>query len=132
MYPTNYLTSALVIPNPGVPTPSSGRQFDQNGLPSVFSATSAASAYIEQYPGETGTRAIVRLAPFTNFDVAVAKSFPLPWEGHLLQLRAEAFNAFNNVNFYNPSLRLDRPAIFGEYQSAFPMRVMQFALRYQF
>ena len=132
VYPTNYLTSALVIPNPGVATPSSGRQFDQNGLPSVFSATSASGAYIEQYPGETGTRAIVRLAPFTNFDVAVAKSFPMPWEGHLIQLRAEAFNAFNNVNFYNPSLRLDRPAVFGEYQSAFPMRVMQFALRYQF
>jgi hypothetical protein len=132
VYPTNYLNSALVIPKPGAPVPYSGSTYNQNGLPSVFTNTNAANSYIEQYPGETGTRAIIRLAPFTNFDLAVSKSFPLPWEGHLLQFRAEAFNAFNSVNFYNPSLRIDRPTIFGEYQAAFPMRVMQFALRYQF
>ncbi|MEJ7604782.1 MAG: hypothetical protein WKF37_00565 [Bryobacteraceae bacterium] len=56
----------------------------------------------------------------------------MPVEGHRLQLRAEAFNAFNNVNFFNPVLRLDRPTTFGEYQQAAPARVMQFALRYEF
>jgi hypothetical protein len=56
----------------------------------------------------------------------------MPWEGHRIQFRAEAFNAFNNVNFFNPSLRLDRPSTFGEFQNVMPARVMQFALRYEF
>ena len=49
-----------------------------------------------------------------------------------MQLRGEAFNAFNNVNFTNPSLALYSPLTFGEYQNTAPPRVMQFALRYEF
>ena len=67
-----------------------------------------------------------------NFDIALAKSFSLPWEGHRLQFRAEAFNAFNNVNFYNPNLSVASSAVFGEFQNAAPARVMQLALRYEF
>ena len=47
------------------------------------------------------------------------KNFRLPWEGHRLQFRAEAFNAFNHVNFYNPVLDINNTATFGEFQSAF-------------
>ena len=79
-----------------------------------------------------GTRALVRLAGMNNFDIGVAKSFPLPWEGHRIQFRAEAYNAFNNVNFIQPSLALYNPSTFGEYQSTMPPREMQFALRYEF
>ena len=85
-----------------------------------------------QYPGLTGTRAILRLDNMLNFDIAVTKAFYLPFEGHRLVFRGEAFNAFNNVNFFNPSLSLANPATFGEYQSAMAPRVMQFALRYEF
>ena len=46
--------------------------------------------------------------------------------------RAEAFNAFNNVNFYNPNLNLSSTTVFGEFQNASAPRVMQFALRYEF
>ena len=67
-----------------------------------------------------------------NFDLAAAKFFRLPMEGHRIQFRAEAFNAFNTVNYFDPVLRLDRPANFGEYQRAQPARVMQLALRYEF
>jgi hypothetical protein len=132
LYPTNYLSSALAIPNPSAPVPENSTGFDQNGVPSIFRATSASGSYIEQYPGQTGTRGIVRVSPLTNFDIAIAKAFALPWEGHRIQFRAEAFNAFNNVNFYNPSLDLSRTATFGEYQAAQPARVMQLALRYEF
>ena len=132
LYPTNYLTSALAIVKPGATAPASGFSFDQNGTPSVFGSTTATSSYIEQYPGSTGTRGIVRLAKMVNFDIALAKSFTLPWEGHRLQLRGEAFNAFNNVNFYNPNLSLASSSTFGEYQNANPARVMQFGLRYEF
>lgn len=131
-YPTNYLTSAIAIARPGVATPTGGMTYNQNGNPAVFANTGAASAYMGQYPGRTGTRAITRLDDFLNFDVALAKSFVLPFEGHRLQFRGEAFNAFNNVNFFDAALRLDRSSTFGEYQRAYPARVMQFGLRYEF
>jgi len=105
---------------------------DAQGNPSLFANTNVINAFADQAPGQTGTRGIVRLAGITNFDIAAAKSFKLPWEGHMIQFRAEAFNAFNNVNFISPSLALYQPATFGEYQSTMPPRVMQFALRYQF
>jgi hypothetical protein len=59
-------------------------------------------------------------------------TFKLPWEGHAIKFRAEAFNVFNNVNFYNPSLSLLAPLTFGEFQQTTPPREMQFALRYEF
>ncbi len=93
----------------------------------------AANSFADAYPGSAaGTRALVRLAGMKNFDFAVAKSFPLPWEGHSIQFRAEAYNAFNNVNFIQPSLSLQNTSQFGEYQSTMPPREMQFALRYEF
>jgi hypothetical protein len=84
------------------------------------------------YAGSVGSGAAVRLAGLLNFDLAVAKSFKMPWEGHRIQLRGEAFNAFNNVNFYNPLLDATSTTTFGEYQFAQPARVMQFGLRYEF
>jgi hypothetical protein len=65
-------------------------------------------------------------------DMALSKSFRLPWEGQRLQFRAEAFNAFNHANFTNPSLSLQAPLTFGEFQGTMPPRSMQFALRYEF
>jgi hypothetical protein len=131
-YPTNYLTSALAINKPGVPVPETGFGFDQNGAPSIFRSTTAANSYIEQYPGATGTRGIVRLAGMTNFDISVAKAFTLPWESHRIQFRAEAFNAFNQANFFNPNLSIASTTVFGEFQNAMPARVLQFGLRYEF
>lgn len=132
VYPTNYLTSSIAIPKPGAEVPEAGTTLNQNGNPSVFGNTNAVKSYIGQYPGRTGTRAIARLASMMNFDIAAGKSFTLPFEGHRLMLRGEAFNAFNNVNFFDAALRTDQPATFGEYRRAMPARVMQFALRYEF
>jgi hypothetical protein len=133
VYPTNYLTSAIAIPRPGVTAPATGQTYNQNGNPSVFAdSATALKSYIGQYPGRTGTRAIARLDDMMNFDLAAAKVFTLPFEGHRVLLRAEAFNAFNNVNFFDARLRMDQPATFGDYQRAMPARVMQFALRYEF
>ena len=126
---TNYWQNSLAIP---VSPVKSSVQIDANGIPSLFGTTDAVNSYADQYPGQTGQRAILRLASFTNFDIAVAKTFPLPWEGHRLQFRAEAFNAFNNVNFIAPSLQLHSPSTFGEFTDTTPPRNMQFALRYEF
>jgi len=126
---TNYWQNSLAIP---VAAFSEHRGFDQLGNPSLFSNTSAYNDFADQYPGQTGSRALLRLAPMINFDIAIAKSFPLPWEGHRIQFRAEAYNAFNNVVFTNPSIALYNPSTFGEYQNTMPPREMQFALRYEF
>lgn len=132
IYPTNYLNAAIAIVAPGKTAPAGGAVYNQNNNPSVFGNTNTISSFVGQYPGLTGTRAITRLDDMINFDFAAAKYFSLPWEGHKIQFRAEAFNALNHVNFFDAQLRLDRPATFGEYQRAMPSRVMQFALRYEF
>jgi hypothetical protein len=126
---TNYWQNTLAIPTAAFKTST---QIDNNGIPSLFSSTNAVGDFADAYPGNVGTRALVRLAGMKNFDIGVAKSFPLPWEGHRIQFRAEAYNAFNNVNFIQPSLALSNPGIFGEYQNTMPPREMQFALRYEF
>ena len=73
-----------------------------------------------------------RLAPVFNVDMALTKVFRLPGEGKRLQFRAEAFNAFNHPNFTNPSLSLESPQTFGEFQGTMSPRSMQFALRWEF
>jgi hypothetical protein len=130
-FPTNYEYSALVNLIPGS-TNDYGKFIDNNGLPSIFANTSASGNYFQQAGGSTGTRAIVRLPGFVNFDAAFMKTFALPFEGHRLQFRGELFNVFNHVNFYNPVLDVNSTATFGELQSAFPARVVQLSLRYAF
>ena len=126
---TNYWQGTLAIPTGAFKTQNA---LDTNGNPSLFANTNAVNDFADAYPGNVGTRALIRLAGMVNFDIGVAKSFPLPWEGHRIQFRAEAYNAFNNVNFIQPSLALNNPATFGEYQNTMPPREMQFALRYEF
>jgi hypothetical protein len=129
-YNTNYWLSSLAVVN--TPTSSGGVHIDENGIPSIFSNTSVSNNFQDQPPEGAGTRAAVRLAPIFNVDISVSKSFRLPWEGHKLVFRAEAFNAFNHANFTNPSLSLESPQTFGEFQGTLPPRSMQFALRYEY
>jgi hypothetical protein len=129
VFPTNFSFGAVGYP---IAPYSTGVGYDQKGNPSAFDSTTQASNWLPMFAGSVGTRAAIRLAGQKNFDIAVAKSFKLPIEGHRLQLRGEAFNAFNNVNFYNPILDATTTSSFGEYQLAQPGRVMQFGLRYEF
>jgi hypothetical protein len=129
-YNTNYWLSSLAVMN--TPTPSGGVHIDQNGIPSIFSNTDTSNNFQDQPPEGAGTRAALRLAPIFNVDAALTKSFKLPWEGKRLTLRAEAFNLFNHANFTNPSLSLESPQTFGEYQGTLEPRSMQFALRFEF
>ena len=132
-YPTNYLTSALAILKPGVSMPANSPGYNQNGNPSLFRTTIAsADAFTQQYPGGTGTRAIMRGAGMSNFDISLGKFFTMPFEGHRIQVRAEAFNAFNNVNFTTANLSAASPSSFGQFTGVMAPRVMQFALRYEF
>jgi hypothetical protein len=128
-YNANYWLSSLAIATRPV---ASGVHTDQNGYPSMFANTSVSGSFLDELPGHTGQRAVLRLPEMMLTDMSLVKAFPLPWEGQRIQFRAEAFNVFNNVNFSNPSLSLQAPGTFGEYQAVGDPRVMQFALRYEF
>jgi len=128
-YNANYWLSSLAIPTGPV---SAGIHTDENGNPSLFTSTSVSNNFADELPGHTGARAVFRLPGMFVTDMAVVKLFPLPWEGQRITFRAEAFNVFNNVNYSNPSLSLQAPGTFGEFQAVGDPRVMQFALRYEF
>ena len=65
-----------------------------------------------------------------QFDMALSRTFSIR-EGQELQLRGEAFNILNHVNFANPVSTLNS-GVFGQIQSAADPRIMQFALKYLF
>jgi len=134
IYPTNYLNSSLAILRPGAALPETSVGFSDIGQPGIFAKTvDSSKAFFGQYPGTVGARNLVRGPRSLNFDLALGKRFTLPFEGHSVQFRAEAFNAFNTVNWNNPSsLTLANPTTFGQITGAADARVMQFVLRYEF
>lgn len=91
--------------------------------PAAFSATA---------PLKFGTsgRNIIQGPAWWNWDLSAFKNFNLT-EKSYLQFRAEAFNGFNNVQFFPPDLNVASPN-FGTLQSANRPRVMQLALRLNF
>ncbi len=142
VYNVNYETSSYAVLAPGATLPKSHFQFDSNGIPSLFANPNAINSFASSDPGTVGSRGILRGLPVFNTDLSLSKSFKLPWEQHRLQVRAEAFNVLNAVNFGSPvtggttaGLSLANPSTFGEitsYASGFGPRVMQLALRYEF
>ncbi|MEO6758945.1 MAG: hypothetical protein ABIO24_05780, partial [Saprospiraceae bacterium] len=133
VYPTNYLSSSLAILRPGATLPETQVGFNEIGSPGIFPQTSAVKAFYGQFPGTVGARNLIRGPKQLNTDLSLGKRFTLPFEGHTIQFRAEAFNAFNTVNWGNPtSLTLSNPTTFGQITTAGDARVMQFALRYEF
>ena len=134
-YNVNYDISAYGMLASGASLPSNGFRFDSNGVPSIFSSPNAVNSFVGAGPGVVGSRGILRSLGFTNTDLAVSKTFILPWEHHRLTFRAEAFNAFNHVNFGVPNLSMATPTTFGEitgYAYGAAPRAMQMALRYEF
>jgi hypothetical protein len=129
LWPTNFSFSTLAY---AAGAYDAEVQMNESGNPAIFANPQQAAAnWLPMQPGEVGTRAAVRLDDYVNTDLSLTKSFALP-RGHRIQVRAEAFNAFNNVNFTRLSLDASSPATFGQFTEASPARVMQFALRYEF
>jgi len=64
-------------------------------------------------------------------DLSLVKNFLISERLGRVQFRAEAFNAWNQVNFSGPEARLDNRN-FGRIQSAGSPRIFQFALKYLF
>ncbi len=131
-YNSNYDAQSLAVAATSSAPTGGSLIFDQHGNPGIFASTKVTSDFVDAYSGGSGTRALVRMPWQRNVDLAVTKDFPMPWEHHSLQLRAEAFNAFNFVNFTNISLALTSPSTFGDFTAAADARVLQMALRYTF
>jgi hypothetical protein len=105
---------------------------------SAFANGSAAQNFFsEPFPGQSGQRNNLRGPGFFSLDMALSKSWTMPWsEGQALKFRWEVFNVLNAVRFdplsINATLDLSG-STFGQYtRLATNPRVMQFALRYEF
>ncbi|HZO55836.1 MAG TPA: TonB-dependent receptor [Bryobacteraceae bacterium] len=90
-------------------------------------------AFVASAPGVIGnTGRNVLIGPGSkNLDFIFGKRFALPKEGHVLQLRFEAFNATNTPTFAQPNSGLRGPATATITEADEPRRI-QFALKYTF
>jgi hypothetical protein len=88
------------------------------------------------FPGEVGGRNQVRGDGFSGFDMALGKSWKMPYkDSNSLDFRWEVFNVFNVNRFDVASITngIDQGEAFGNYSGLLTSpRVMQFSLRYEF
>ncbi len=130
-YPVGYL-----VDSPGVFSGNSGvlsGNVRDVGPNIQFFNDQALSSFRNPLPGETGNRNNLRGPSFWNADLALLKNFKMPWEGHRLQLRMEAFNAFNHHVFSLPAANINNPTTFGRITTSSSVpRELQFAVRYDF
>src|SRR5262249_35042470 len=89
------------------------------------------AAFPANLPGKYGTagRNLFSGPGSSSTDLSLVKNFVISERAGRIQFRAEAFNAWNQVNFSSPEARLDNRN-FGKIQSAGSPRIFQFALKY--
>ena len=70
---------------------------------------------------------------YYQWDLSLRKAFPLPFrEGMSLQFQADAFDAFNRVNWNNPTVNNVGAGSFGQITGSLPARVLQFGGKINF
>ena len=109
--------------------------------------TAALNAFGFPFGGATGDRNALRGPRYVNTDMAVLKTFKMPWsDKQTLRFRAEAFNVFNHASFNDPSTdpnatgslrtannNINNPSQYGILTNlAHEPRQMQFGLQYSF
>ena len=118
-----------------------------NQLQLFADQTAALGAFTYPFGGGTGERNQLRGPGYANVDMALLKTFRMPWsENQRLEFRAEAFNAFNHPSFNNPSVspnsvgtlnstnvNIQNPGQYGVLtNTANAARQLQLGLRYSF
>ena len=126
--------------------PTTGHYRQPDGSISVFANPATAFANFQHpYPGQAGSRNVIRGDGYAGLDMALNKRWRMPFEGHSLQFRWEVFNV-PNLHRFNVDSGLQTgtacaciaslqqlPQSFGDYTGVLTQaRVMQFALRYEF
>jgi hypothetical protein len=129
-----------------VTRPKTGHFRQPNGTISVFAdSTAAFSDFQHPFPGQSGSRNVIRGDGYAGLDMALSKVWKMPFEGQSLQFRWEVFNV-PNLHRFNVDSGLQTgsacaciaslqqlPESFGSYTGLLTQpRVMQFALRYEF
>ena len=90
------------------------------------------SVFAQNTPGLWGNtpRSYVRGPAFWNMDMALSRNLKV--SQHQIELRVEVFNVFNRVNFGDPVVTLGATNAGAITTAAGDMRIMQFALKYNF
>ena len=132
-------TQTGFVPKGGASANSPAAVASAPGGANIFSNPAQALAgYSPTLAGQLGQRNGVRGNGIFNIDLGLSKTFHLfefRDQPHLLQFRAEAFNATNSVRFDPASANLNysNPSTFGKYTQTFGSpRVFQFSARYSF
>ena len=81
--------------------------------------------------GNVGRNTIIT-PHFRALDFAIHKNFRMPWEGHSLQFRAEAFNVLNHPSWGAPNGNILSSAFGVISSTGIPMRQLQMGLKYSF
>jgi hypothetical protein len=128
-----------------VSKPKTGAFRQSNGAVSVFADPAGAfNNFVHPFPGNSGSRNVVRGDGYADWDMSLTKTWKMPLEGHSIQFRWEVFNV-SNLHRFNVLGGLGTqacgciaslqqvPQSFGNYTGLLTQpRVMQFALRYEF
>jgi len=125
--------------------PTTGHFRQANGAISVFpNPLTAIADFQNPFPGQSGSRNVLRGDGYAGLDMALSKRWKMPWENHSLQFRWEVFNVPNLHRFNVQSglqtqagcaciASMQQPQTFGDYTGLLTQpRVMQFDLRYEF
>jgi hypothetical protein len=133
-FPVGFVFNSPGVFNGGV---SLSGNIDPSGTAVGFfgngDATNAVlDAFRNPVGGEIGQRNNLRGPSFWNLDLGLAKNFRLPWEGHRVQLRVDAFNVLNRNVFGLPNANINSAAFGQITTSASTPRELQFAVRYDF
>ena len=136
------LAGQIVLLNPGntqtFNNPSAGASSSGNYWfnPADFSITRLVA--LNKVPGNLLTtptygsfpRNALRGPGRVNTDLSISKHFTIR-EGVILELKGDAFNLFNNVQFKNPDTTVSDPT-FGQISTTYDARILQVALHLRF
>ena len=132
-FPTNWDLNGYA--NLVGPKPTTGAFTNATGNINMFqNVTSALASFDYPFPGQVGSRNVLRGPGYFTVDTAVRKTWNFT-ERQSLTFSAEAFNLTNSVRFdvFSALPEIDISGSFGNYTHTLNgPRVMEFALRYSF
>ena len=134
-YSVNVGLSGVSVPRraqivPGQPLGFSGTCSNSKALcwfnPNAFVAESTLAA------GDAPVNDLIGPS-YYGWDLSARKTVTLPWrEGMSLQIQGDAFNAFNQTNWMNPTVNNAGSATFGQLTQSGPGRVLQLGAKFIF
>jgi hypothetical protein len=120
--------------NPSVINPANGQGSNGYINPSNTNTMFPGQVFFNVAPGQTGNvaRTLINGPKSFNINAALLKNIHIT-ETVRVQIRAEAFNLLNHVNFFNNTQFANiTSATFGQITSAADPRQIQFAFRFEF